>query len=199
MSTMQPLESFDRAIAVTNAVVGSIRDDQLSWPTPCAEWNVRNILNHVLLGDLIVTASIMGTEHPDRGQDHLGDDPRGAVANGLAMCRAKVGEPGMVDRTVTTPMGEMSVSGLVERRVADLTAHLWDLSRAIGRPTDFDPELNEVVLAHYRARLDGKDRTGMPVAAIQEVGADATASDRLAAYLGREPDFASSRVSPDRR
>jgi uncharacterized protein (TIGR03086 family) len=182
---MQPLESFDRAITVTRGVVGKVRDDQLSLPTPCAEWNVRNLLNHILLGDLLVTAYIRGDEPPSRQQDHLGEDPRRTVDEAMAACRKLVGEPGRLATTTNTPMGQITVGAFVERRVADLTAHLWDLSRALGQPTDYDSELNETVIAHYKNRLDGADRTGMPVAQEQPVPDGATAADRLAAYLGR--------------
>jgi hypothetical protein len=86
-------------------------------------------------------------------------------------------------------MGNITVRAFLDRRVADLTAHLWDLSKATGQPTTYDPELNMLVLAHYKSRLDGADRTGMPVADMRPVTDDATAADRLAAYLGREPSL----------
>jgi uncharacterized protein (TIGR03086 family) len=186
---MESLESFDRAIAVASSVIGSITDRQLRLPTPCSEWTVRDILNHVLLGDLIGNAFIHGAPQPDRGVDHLGDDPRGAVAAGLASFRAEVASPGTLDRHIDTPMGNITVRAFLDRRVADLTAHLWDLSKATGQPTTYDPELNMLVLAHYKSRLDGADRTGMPVADMRPVTDDATAADRLAAYLGREPSL----------
>ncbi|WP_216901201.1 TIGR03086 family metal-binding protein [Nocardia alni] len=186
---MLPLESYDRAIDLATGVIASISDDQLSCPTPCSEWTVRDILNHFRLATLLMTAAIHGTPPPDRGKDHLGDNPRGTAVESLLACRALVNEPGMIDKPATGPMGPITVTWFVERSTADLTAHTWDLSRAIDRPTDYDPELNEFVLAHYRARLDGKDRTGLPLAAEREPHADATAADRLAAYLGRDPDF----------
>jgi uncharacterized protein (TIGR03086 family) len=189
------LESLDRASTLANQMVGAITDEQFSWPTPCSEWNVRNVLNHILLGDLILIAVINQLPPPDRSVDHLGDDPRAAVRQGLADFRALIGEPGMLERQFTAARGQLARTDLtgtyfLEHRVADLTAHLWDLARATGQPTDFDPELNEAVLAHYVGRLAGADRANMPVADAQPVPENATAADRLAAYLGRHLDFA---------
>lgn len=194
------LDSLDRASVVANRIVSAITDEQFSWPTPCSEWNVRSVLNHILLGDLILIAVIKQLPPPDRSVDYLGDDPRAAIRHGLADFRALIREPGMLERQFTASRGqlargELTGTYLLEHRVADLTAHLWDLARATGQPTDFDPQLNKVVLAHYVGRLEGADRTNMPVGEAQQVPENATAADRLAAYLGRHLDFAPRRLS----
>jgi hypothetical protein len=66
--------------------------------------------------------------------------------------------------------------------------HGWDLARALGRSTDLDPELADVLREHAVPRLPdsfrGTDDDALyrpPVAAPP----DATAADRLAADLGR--------------
>jgi uncharacterized protein (TIGR03086 family) len=82
-------------------------------------------------------------------------------------------------------MGDVTVATLIERRTADLFVHLWDLAVATGQSTDLDPELADAVLAHYRGRLDGQPREGMPIANSEPVPAGASAADLLAAYLGR--------------
>jgi uncharacterized protein (TIGR03086 family) len=143
-------------------------------------------LNHILMGDLLANAWIRGVRAlEDREADYLGDDPQGAVMIGLAETYAELSVPGVMERVVSTRMGQLTVSALEERRIADLVAQLWDLAIATGQPTDYDPELVEEVLAHYRGRLEGAARTGMPVAEPQPVPESASAADRLAAYLGR--------------
>jgi uncharacterized protein (TIGR03086 family) len=82
------------------------------------------------------------------------------------------------------------VAPLDERRIADLVAHLWDLAVATGRSTAYDPELVELVAAHYRERLENRPREGAPIAEVQPVPPDATAADRLAGYLGRTVEVA---------
>jgi uncharacterized protein (TIGR03086 family) len=183
---MDTLQAFDRTAAITDGMVGPITDEQLSLPTPCSDWNVRDVLNHIVLGDLIVTAFFQNEPQPDRSADHLGADPTRTVAKSLAGTRAELTTPGALERIVEgTFMGTATVAELAERRIADLVAHLWDLARATGRSTDYDPELVDRVMAHYRARLEGRPREGMPIASISPVPEDATPADRLAGYLGR--------------
>jgi uncharacterized protein (TIGR03086 family) len=184
---MDRIAQFARAQAVATQIVGSLTDDQLLLPTPCSEWNVRDILNHILDGDLLVIAWIQGETPPeDRDTDSLGADPRTVVLDRLAACYALVAsQAGDMERIVTTRMGEMSVDAVADRRIDDLVAHLWDLAIATGQPVDYDPELVESVLGSYRARLDGLPREGKPVDDPQPVPDGATAADRLAAYLGR--------------
>jgi uncharacterized protein (TIGR03086 family) len=183
------IAQFARAQAVATQIIGSITDEQLTLTTPCSEWNVRDILNHILDGDLLVIAWIQGETPPwGRDVDHLGTDPhpQTVVLEKLAACYAlAAAEAGDLARVLTPRMGPMSVDAVVARRIDDLVAHLWDLAIATGQAVDYDPELVESVLAHYHERLDGMPREGKPVAEPQPVPEGATAADRLAAYLGR--------------
>jgi uncharacterized protein (TIGR03086 family) len=183
------ITQFARAQTVAKQIIGSIADDQLTLPTPCSEWDVRDILNHVLDGDLLVIAWLKGeTPSWGRNPDHLGDDPhpQAVVLDRLAECYGLVaGQAEDLARIISTRMGPMSVDALAERRIGDLVAHLWDLAIATSQPVDYDPELVETVVPYYRAKLDGKPRDGAPVAEPQRVPEGATAADRLAAYLGR--------------
>jgi uncharacterized protein (TIGR03086 family) len=201
---MDSLEALNRVTTATRQILGGIREDQLNLPTPCSEWDVRAILNHIHHGDLLVLAWLRGEAWQNDGDaDYLGDDPKAAVLRGLAETLDEVAS-GSIDRVVVTRMGDLPVSapngdGLIERRVGDLFVHLWDLAVATEQSTDLDPELAENVRHHYGLRIAEKPRETLkpaavgppPVAAEKQYPADATAADRLAAYLGRD--------GPDRR
>jgi uncharacterized protein (TIGR03086 family) len=182
---MDITQAVDRAAMIAADIVGSISESQLPLPTPCSDWTVRDVLNHLLLGDLLCVAWLRGERPPGRDADHLGTDPAASVLQGLADTRAQLRAPGALACTVSTRMGEMPAAKLAERRVADLVAHLWDLAVATGRSTGYDPELVGFVEAHYRERLEGRSREGAPIAEVQPVPPDASAADRLAGYLGR--------------
>ncbi|HEY0470594.1 MAG TPA: TIGR03086 family metal-binding protein [Kribbella sp.] len=188
---MDRIDQFTRAKAVATQIVESISDDQLHLPTPCTEWDVHDILAHVLDGDLLVIDWIQGVTplpREERTREYfsalLGDAPQAAVLAKLQECYDLFLAQD-ADRVVTSRMGDFSVADLVEKRIADLVAHLWDLAIAAGQPVDYDPELVESVLEHYHAKLAGKPREGAPVAEPQPVPEGATAADRLAAFLGR--------------
>jgi uncharacterized protein (TIGR03086 family) len=182
---MEPLDAFDRAAAAATAVVDGIGPDQFDLPTPCTEWNVRGVLNHIVTGNMLAEAVVAGRSHPDRNTDRLGRDPKTAFADSLATTRATLGRPGLLERVLTTPIGEAPGAVLVHMRVAELVVHGWDLARATGQSTDIDPELADHVLDTWKARLGDRPRTMVPFEEPQPVPGEATAADRLAAYLGR--------------
>lgn len=199
---MDRIDQLNRTQTVARRIIGAITDDQLRLPTPCSEWDVRDILAHVLDGDLLTIDWINGVTPLPREQrtreffdQFLGDAPVEVVLARLAAFNELV-VGGDLDRVVTTRMGEFSVGDLAEKRIADLVAHLWDLAIATGQPVDYDPELVDSVLAHFHAKLDGKPREGAPVDEPQFVPEGATAADRLAAFLGRSVVSPIAGVSP---
>ena len=182
---MEKLDAFDRAAAAATNVVADITDDQYGLPTPCTEWTVRNVLNHLVTGNLMTVAVVGGKSHPDRTVDRLGPDPKATFATSLTEARAALAEPGLMERTVTTPMGEAPGSVFTDMRIAELIVHAWDLAKATGQSTDVDPELVAVVHQTWQNRLGDRPRSLTPFDDPQPVPDDATAADRLAAYLGR--------------
>jgi uncharacterized protein (TIGR03086 family) len=182
---MGPLAAFDRASAVATAVLGRVTSDQFCLPTPCTDWTVRSVLNHIVLGTLTAEATIEGRTHPSPKADHLGRDPRAAFAGSLASLWTNFGAPGLLTRVLTTSMGEAPGAVLVDVRTAELLVHSWDIAVASGQDTDLDPKLVDYVQTRWTARLGDRPRAMLPFGEPQPVPDEACAADRLAAYLGR--------------
>jgi uncharacterized protein (TIGR03086 family) len=180
-----PLERYDRAAAVATAVVDGIEADQFDLPSPCADWTVRGVLNHIVTGNLVADAIVAGRSHPDRNVDRLGEDPSAAFAASVVSTRTVLATPGLMERVVSTPIGEAPGTFLVQMRVAELLVHGWDMAKATGQSTDLDPELAAEVLAAWRARIEHRPRTMLPFEEPQPVPPGAGAADRLAGFLGR--------------
>ena len=175
-----------RAVDTMRRVIDRVRPDQLGAATPCSEWDVRALLNHVVGGNRMAVALLAGEAPPDRNADHLGDDPQGAFGETAAVAEAALRAEGALERTVRMHFGEVPARMLVGLRFADLTVHAWDLAKATGQPTELDPELCEIALRMARARLDGMPRPpGGPVGPEVPVPAEAPACDRLAGFMGR--------------
>src|SRR5438552_18874372 len=83
--TQDAIALFDAAAAQADRVVAAVRPDQLADPTPCTDWRVRDVINHLVTGNLLFAAIVADTDRPDRSRDHLGDDP-------LAAFRASVSQ-----------------------------------------------------------------------------------------------------------
>ncbi len=185
--TDDALVLFDRAATLADGVVAAVRTDQLDNPTPCTEWSVRQLLNHVVTGNLLFASFATGGERPDRGADHLGDDHVAAFRSSVAVLAAAFDEPGFLERTTPNPFGEGPGRILVTMRFNELCVHSWDLARATGQSTDLDPELIGQSLEFFQASpmMSAARQPGGPFGVEQPAPHGATAADRLAAFVGR--------------
>jgi uncharacterized protein (TIGR03086 family) len=183
---MTPLDDFDRASSTVTGLVSGIRPDQWTLPTACVDWDVRAVVNHLAHGNAKV-AFWAGTGPPAPDGDHLGADPVTEFAASVARARAVLAEPGLFTRTVTTPLGEVPGMFLVHMRVNEYVVHGWDVADATGASTDLLPDLASQALEQWRSRFGAAPRRpGGPFGPEVEAPEEATAADRLAAFLGRK-------------
>ena len=180
------VELHARAIAEARRVVVGVRPEQLTGPTPCADWDVRALLNHMVGGNRLVAALVAGEPPPDRAADFVRDDPAAAFATTAERADSALRTEGVRQRLFRLPFGEVPGSAFAGMRFVDLLIHTWDLATATAQPTDLDPELCETALAMARVRMaDAPRQPGGPIGPEVPVPADAPPCDRLAGYLGR--------------
>ena len=152
--------------------------------TPCPEWDVQALLNHIVFVDLLYAAVADATPLPDPGADHTGADHVSRLHETGRLAYHAFARPGMLEQLYDSPWGQVPGAVMVQHVVNELLAHGWDLARATGQSTDLAPEAARhalgVVSTWYS---DG--RPGDWYAAPQAPPADASPADRLAAYLGR--------------
>jgi uncharacterized protein (TIGR03086 family) len=172
---------------VIGAVRG-VRDEQLGGPTPCAEFAVRDLLNHLLQ----VAVNFQALAHRKDvdwapGPDRLTGDWRAAFASDVQQLRADWSDPAALEG-VSPGMGlPQRTLGLM--LVVDLVVHGWDLAAATGQPYDVPAELRAAT-AEF---LEQMAETGRQMGAF---GPAATAPDdageleRLLAVTGRNPRWA---------
>jgi uncharacterized protein (TIGR03086 family) len=182
--TKNPLALLDRATALAEGVIAAVKPDQLNNPSPCTEWTVREVINHLVTGNLVFISMLTDAPRPDRSVDHLGDDPLTAFRDTARALRAEFSGEGVLAKTFPTPFGPGPGSLLADMRTTEMTVHSWDIARGSGQSTDLDPDLAGSRLAALRAALPA-DRSRSPFGAEQPTPAGATAADRLAAFAGR--------------
>jgi uncharacterized protein (TIGR03086 family) len=182
----------DRVQAAVQRLVDGVRPEQWTAATPCTDWDVRALLNHVATGNLLFTANIRGETPPDRSLDHLGEDPSAAFAASGRALREAFLAPGTIEGTFASPMGPTPGPALVLMRTTELLVHGWDLARATGQEPGLPEDIAERTLAAVQSRLAGMPRAGGPFAEEQAAPPGAPASDRLAAFLGRPVQAASA-------
>jgi uncharacterized protein (TIGR03086 family) len=181
-----------QACAATERLVAGVTPADYGRPTPCTEWDVRTLLNHVfgtldlgrdLLGDLPPADPTMGPGGLP-ALDLVGDDPLDAYRKGVAGMLAAAADG--LGRTHTTPLGEMPGVALGGSIALDVLVHGWDLARATGQDAGVDPSLAAEVLAFAHTAVTD-DRRGSAIGPAVPVAADAPVIDRLAGYMGRRP------------
>ncbi len=181
--SMDPLEAHQRAQDAFARVLVNVASDQLSLPTPCAEWDVKTLIEHVIEGNQRVVARAGGQVAP------LPEDLESALRSSAQAAQKTFAEPEALIRTYQLPIGELPGTAFLEVRTSDLLTHAWDLAVATGQPTDLDPELAEYVLSfstHQLMSRPGLRGEGRPYGAEQPCGHERPAADRVAAFLGRK-------------
>ncbi len=174
----------DAAEAMRDSIVASL-PDRLDRASPCEGWTVRNVINHVVTGNLRTVAWTQAENGPRNEEDHLGDNPLGAFDASYRQVRTRLAELIVGGRPVQTPFALLSIDRLIEMRSTELVVHAWDIARATDKSTAFLPDLCERLLLHARSDIDGLDRTGSPFDAEQPPPSGASEADRLAAFFGR--------------
>ncbi|MGH3775814.1 MAG: TIGR03086 family metal-binding protein [Pseudonocardiaceae bacterium] len=182
------LSRFASAMGEFDRRVRAVRPDQWRDPTPCTEWDVRALVDHLVVEQLWAPLLLDGATIEGVGDrfdgDQLGGDPVAAWESAAAAAREAFAAPGALRRSVALSYGHRPADEYCHEMTMDLTVHAWDLARAIGADERLDEDLVRDVLGFIEPRVEELVGTGLfapPVA----VGEDADAQARLLALLGR--------------
>lgn len=187
------LSRHAEALDLFGGLVHAARGSQWDNPTPCADWSVRDLVNHLTAEQLWVPSLVTQRRSPDEvgaefDGDVLGDDPVGVWDKAAEQARAAFNQPGALAGTVELSYGSSPVADYCAEMVLDAVVHSWDLARGIGADDRLPAQLVEFALARVLPKADefaGSGLFGEPV----EVPEDADDQTRLLAILGRRRDF----------
>ncbi len=185
---MSATDTLQKAAEAFQSKVQLVRDDQWSGPTPCTEWNVRALVNHVIGEVLWIPPLVAGKTIADVGDtlsgDLLGDDAQSAWDSAARETLKAVREPGAMEQTVHLSYGDRPAQGYIEEVATDLVVHTWDLARGIGADDRLDPALVEFAHGALAPAIEGARAAGYFGAAV-EVADDADPQTKLLALTGR--------------
>ncbi|MGB8943920.1 MAG: TIGR03086 family metal-binding protein [Streptomyces sp.] len=123
----------------------AVGPEQWSAPTPCTEWDVHHLVNHMTRGNLNYISLLEGGSATEfiqlRDTDALGGDPLGAYVRSVRECAAAFRRPGALEQILDYPLGPVSGEQALAVRTTDATMHTWDLAHAINAPEELDPGL----------------------------------------------------------
>lgn len=199
VGAMADLRAYHReAMAVAEAVVAAVDTGALAAPTPCAAWDLRQLLAHMTGQNHGFAASARG-ETTDLGvwaDRPVGEEPGEVFAASAADVTAAFAEDGVLDRSFWLPEVRTGrgfpASVAIGFHLVDTVVHAWDVAVSIGVPVEFGPEVLAATLPVALAVPDGAGRLaqGASFAPGLPVGDDAPSLDRVLAVLGRDPHWA---------
>ncbi|MFD2419649.1 TIGR03086 family metal-binding protein [Amycolatopsis pigmentata] len=190
IGAMSLLDSHSQALAEFDRTVHLVKADQWDNSTPCTEWTVRDLVNHLVSEQLWVPHLLGGATLAEVGDrydgDVLGDDPVRVWEESSRAAREAWTAEGATERTVHLSFGDADASLYGWQMVIDLAVHAWDLAMGIGAPQPIEDDLAEEIIRVAGPIIEAAQAPGIlapPVA----VPATASAPDRLVALCGREP------------
>jgi uncharacterized protein (TIGR03086 family) len=169
-----------------------------SAPTPCADWDVRALANHVTQGDLNYVRLLEGASAADflrmREADALGTDPVGRFEAATRACADAYAAPGALDRLVDHPSGRLTGRQALAVRTTDTVIHTWDLARAVGADDTLDPDLvawideniHEIYAGMAETPVSAQTTHRFYAAAAGDLAVDAPRQVRLLHLFGRD-------------
>ena len=186
---MSTPDLYARAVDEFDARMQQVKEDQWTDPTPCTDWNVHDLVNHIVNEARWVKPLLEGKTIAEVGNsldgDLLGDAPQEAWINAREEELEAVRGLGSLDQEVHVSWGEIPASEYLTQVLMDHAIHAWDLARAIGADERLD---DEVVRFCYEAAkpmeqmLRGSGAYGTDV----DVPDDADTQTKLLALVGRK-------------
>jgi uncharacterized protein (TIGR03086 family) len=153
---MEPADLHRRSVESWRSRLEAVDDSQWTLPTPCAEWDLRALVNHVVGEELWTVPLVDGATIEEIGDrfegDLLGVDPllvgRAAANEAVAAVDRRLPEGG----TVQLSFGAAPIEEYVRQLSADHLVHSWDLAVATHQDLSLDPELVDEVSAWFAER-----------------------------------------------
>jgi uncharacterized protein (TIGR03086 family) len=172
MSSETATQIVARGLDQMEVLLRSVRQDDHGRPTPCSNWTVSDLVDHVVQTPSRFATMVRGEQVDWAAATPHVDDPVAAYLENAQVLRAALAEH---------PDGQPGA----DWQCAEIAVHTWDLATALGRSTDtFDPEVAERGRAFMQASLNDDNRSpafGPEMQAPEE----ADAYTHIAAFAGR--------------
>ncbi|MCX5213848.1 TIGR03086 family metal-binding protein [Kitasatospora sp. NBC_00240] len=181
------LRLFPKALEAFGHHVRLITPHQWPAATPCSEWSVRDLVNHLTAEQLWVPELLMGSTVAEVGArfdgDVLDENPAAFWQNAAEAAEEAFRVPGAADVTVHLSFGDVPATSYCAQLIADAVVHTWDLARGL----DADPGLSDELVDFALTEIDSWGdlaTTGLFAPALP-VPDGASTLTRLLALTGR--------------
>lgn len=185
---MDDIELLERVLDKTGAIVEGVTPDQYGDPTPCPDYDVQALLNHITgWVQSFAAGANGGTYEGDPNAYVAGDDPgaefRTAAADVVTGWRTHG-----TDREVGLMGGDLPGQMVLNMTIMEYLTHGWDLATATHQAVPYTEDEALAALERAQGTLPPQYRgEGQPFGDIVDVPESAPAIDRFVGFLGRDP------------
>ena len=136
--------SLDHAFDRAQEVIAGVRPEQYGDATPCEEWSVHQLMEH-LIG--VVDRIGAGVSRSTPARFLLGPDPASQFRTAAAAALAGWRTPGVMDEVIdAVAAGPMPGRVLAGINLLDTATHSWDLATATGQPAELPEDVATAAL-----------------------------------------------------
>lgn len=187
--TSEAKELFAAAVQTATGCIAIVEDKHLGNSTPCVEWDLRTLLNHMVYELLWVPDMLAGKTVAQVGDkyegDVLGDDFHATWKHAVEAAAAAV-DVASENNPVHASFGDISARDYMMQVGGDIYIHTWDVDQAEHCSLIMDEAMAQSLYSFYAPQADSYRSAGLLGPAIA-VPADAKASLKLLGLMGRQP------------
>lgn len=186
---MKPIEAFQKACEIASTNISHIKPAQWENPTPCSEWNLRQLVRHMVyevlwVPDMLEGKTVKGVGNTYEGEI-LGRNPKKAWATASAKALEAVKSPNAMRRIVHLSYGEVRGLHYCSEIASDIFIHAWDVAKATDVDTTLDADMVPFVYGFMAPRAEEMRSSGLFGEVPVEVSIKTEFPARLLALYGR--------------
>jgi len=183
---MQPTEQLTVILPAISELVDMIEPAQLHNPTPCTNFVLSDVLDHMIVLGGSLSYLFRGLQPPEpETRDDDGRVPAAEFRKVMHDLLDAVHTEGAMERTISSPVGEMPGDTFARLVAFDGLVHGWDIARATGLTWELPDEVVAAVDSFARTALSDDLRDGDTIKDATTPPAIATAIERVAPFSGR--------------
>lgn len=180
--------TLDLAIKAADEVVMRVEEGHFGRPTPCSDWNVRQLLNHIINEVAWIPEMLAGKTIAEVGDaldgDLIGDDLRHSW-KAYSETALEAAEQTPPHKVVRLSYGNVPAEEYLQEVSGDIIIHTWDLARGIGAPFHIDESVALAIYDRTKDKISDWRKSGL-VGEQVPVPPDASAEVKLLGLFGRK-------------
>lgn len=142
---MDVISALEHSYDQTAKLAVGLTPAELDAPSPCAGWDVRATLNHLLGATWMFTLVNQGQVADEDAGDVIGDDASLAVTAAAKENLASWRQPGAFEGDRSYSFGTFPATGAAMLNLEEVVVHNWDVAKGTGQRLVIDPTVGQMI------------------------------------------------------